>query len=142
MNSTLNELSLKSIIGIGRVYDNFLGPSNNKRETLQKYRYAIVIENSADFVSEKLFDSISGGCIAIYTGPLLKHFGIDDSKLVLGKKEKSAIIKKCIELIELSEIEQYQLAEEQNISLRRISKNWENTTVLRNLARDILSEMK
>ena len=142
MNSTLSELSLKSFDGIGRVYANYLGTSNNKRETLQKYRYAIVIENSADFVSEKLFDSISGGCIAIYTGPLLKDFGIDDSKLVLGKKEKAAIVKKCIQTMELSEIEQYQLAKEQNISLRRISKYWENTTVLRNLARDIISEME
>ena len=141
VNSNLNELSLKSIIGIGRRYKNYSGPVNNKREELLKYRYAIVIENSADFVSEKLFDCVSAGCIVIYTGPALEKFGINDSDLILGHGGKTEIVQRCNELLELSDLEQYRIAQAQNSSLRKISNTWENNHVLRNLARSIIKDM-
>ena len=141
MNSNLSEISLKSIIGIGRNYKNYKGITSSKRETLLNYRYAIVIENSADFVSEKLFDCISAGCLVIYTGPPLKEFGINGSKLVIGPNDKTEIVKKCLEILELSDNEQYLLAKQQNASLLEISNDWQNTHVLRSLAVSIIKDM-
>lgn len=61
---------------LGRRPQGFLGPSGNKLETLSKYRTALVIENSAEFMSEKLLDSIFAGTIPIYIGPPLEAFRI------------------------------------------------------------------
>ena len=36
---------------------------------IQKYKYSLVIENSNDYCSEKLFDAIINGSIPIYIGP-------------------------------------------------------------------------
>lgn len=44
------------------------GPVTDKHATLGKYRYAVVIENEASYLSEKLFDSLVAGCIPVYVG--------------------------------------------------------------------------
>ena len=142
VNSTARELSLRSIFGAGRKYKNYLGISTNKRSTFSKYRLAIVIENSPDFVSEKLFDAISAGCLVIYVGPSLADFAIDDRFLVLGNQEKSYVIKNCIRILQLNDIEQYQIASSQNKSLKQEENKWRNDVVLRFLAHSILTDMK
>ena len=40
----------------------------NKFETMSKYKYSLVIENSAEYVSEKLGDAIMAGTVPIYVG--------------------------------------------------------------------------
>jgi hypothetical protein len=142
VNSNIHEFSPKSMVGIGQKFKSYFGPVTSKRETFLKYRYAIVIENSADFVSEKLFDAISAGCIVIYTGPNLKEFGIEDTSLILGPQKKSEILKRCNQLLGLSDAEQYLIAKEQNSVLLKISNDWENTQVLRTLATNILQDMR
>jgi hypothetical protein len=52
------------------------GLSDDKLETLAKYRTAVVVENSPEYLSEKLFDAIFAGCIPIYVGPKVEDFGI------------------------------------------------------------------
>ena len=141
INSSPTEISIKSIFGIGRSYRNYCGESTNKRETLSKYRYAIVIENSADFVSEKLFDCISAGCIVVYVGPKLEKFNIDDKKLILSSQSVLDVVKKCSDLMKMNDSEQYSLAQEQNLSFLKISIDWENSKVLRLLAHNILKDM-
>ena len=56
----------------------FLGYTQNKFETYAQYKYALVIENSADYFSEKLIDAIIGGTIPIYVGAKLSDFGIPE----------------------------------------------------------------
>jgi hypothetical protein len=55
---------------------NYLGPTKNKRETLMGYKYSLVIENSREFLTEKLFDSLLAGTIPIYVGPPVDQFQI------------------------------------------------------------------
>jgi len=50
-------------------YRSTLGESENKHLTIQQYRYSLVIENSSDYCSEKIFDAILNGSIPIYIGP-------------------------------------------------------------------------
>jgi hypothetical protein len=50
-------------------YNNHLGEPENKHLIIQKYKYSLVIENSSDYCSEKLFDAIINGSIPIYVGP-------------------------------------------------------------------------
>jgi hypothetical protein len=55
---------------------NYSGESRDKLETLSKYTYSVVIENSLEFMSEKLIDCLLAGTIPIYVGPPTHPFGI------------------------------------------------------------------
>ncbi len=60
-----------SYAGVSNYFINFknqMGHVENKHITLAKYKYALVIENSLDCFSEKLFDALVAGCIPIYVG--------------------------------------------------------------------------
>jgi hypothetical protein len=59
-----------------RNQENYKGSVKNKNFTMEKYRIAIIIENSLGYVSEKIFDSFSAGCIPVYVGPDLKRYQI------------------------------------------------------------------
>ena len=59
-----------------KVPKNYKGSSSNKIQTMSNYRFSIVIENSMDYVSEKLIDAVIAGTIPVYVGPHLEDFGI------------------------------------------------------------------
>ena len=59
-----------------RSMSNYAGELNDKSEALKNYKYSIVIENSLNYLSEKLFDSLASGCIPIYIGPSLANYQI------------------------------------------------------------------
>lgn len=48
----------------------------NKHAILQQSRFALTIENSNSYASEKLFDALINGSIPIYVGPKLESLGI------------------------------------------------------------------
>lgn len=52
-------------------YPSFIGPNTkSKHSTLQDYRFSIAYENSCepDYLSEKIFDCLSSGCVPVYLG--------------------------------------------------------------------------
>jgi len=59
-----------------KIPENFQGLALDKIETMSNYKYSIIIENSPDYVSEKLIDAIIAGTAPIYVGPCLEEFGI------------------------------------------------------------------
>lgn len=61
----------------------YLGKVDDKDAVLLASEFAIVIENSATYVSEKLFDAVIAGCVPLYVGPALSEYGIPDSVAVL-----------------------------------------------------------
>lgn len=61
---------------VGYVPTCWMGVVNEKRAALQFALSTIAIENSLDFVSEKLFDPLLSGTVPIYVGPNLEKFGI------------------------------------------------------------------
>lgn len=70
---------------------NYLGVAINK-SVLKNYRYCLVIENQANYVSEKIFDALAYGCIPLYIGPELKDFGIPQNvAFLLEAKDKKAL---------------------------------------------------
>jgi hypothetical protein len=54
------------------------GPVEHKADAFQMGNVGIVVENSADYVSEKLFDVVRHGLAAVYVGPPLEEFGIPE----------------------------------------------------------------
>jgi hypothetical protein len=136
-NSQLKDISPNSHFGIGKKYINYFGPTDDKHMILSRYKIAIVIENSLDFVSEKLFDSIRAGCVSVYVGPSLGKFGIPNESAIQvdGKSEVVASVIKS--LLEKSDQELEKIARNQRLSLRKVSENWNNTSVLSKLASDM-----
>lgn len=55
---------------------NFKGKVTDKISTMEKYKYALVIENECSFVSEKLFDALFAGCIPVYVGGDLRSLNM------------------------------------------------------------------
>jgi hypothetical protein len=55
-------------------YPEYKGSPYNKQKVLCKFKYAVIIENEADYISEKIFDAIFSGCVPLYVGPCLKAY--------------------------------------------------------------------
>jgi hypothetical protein len=72
---------------------NYLGDSSVKLETLSNYRYSIVIENSAEFMSEKLIDCLLAGTIPVYVGPSTHPFGIPQHLIFTAEPNLESINK-------------------------------------------------
>lgn len=52
------------------------GIVEDKYELMAQNDFALVIENSQTYISEKLFDAVISGCIPLFCGPDLSKFGI------------------------------------------------------------------
>lgn len=57
-------------------YKNYRGLADDKLATLSDFKVALTIENSADYMSEKLMDALLAGCIPVYVGPEPSDFEI------------------------------------------------------------------
>lgn len=56
---------------LGPTFRSYRGPVSSKAEVLRRYRFAICYENSSGmpgYISEKIFDCFSAGCVPIYWG--------------------------------------------------------------------------
>jgi len=50
-------------------YSNFVSEPKDKHKVIREFKYSLVIENSSDYCSEKIFDAMINGSIPIYVGP-------------------------------------------------------------------------
>jgi len=66
----------KSIYGnLLRVYPNAKGPVLNKHKILSDSKFTLIVENSMEIMTEKIFDAFTNGVIPIYVGPSMHEFG-------------------------------------------------------------------
>lgn len=64
--------------GLSPLRGEWLGVVDSKAEAFARAPVSIVIENCADYVSEKLIDAIRFGVVPVYVGPQLHTFGLSD----------------------------------------------------------------
>jgi len=69
-------LSLDPLRGWFAQPKNLSGPTGEKLDTLSKYNWSLVVENSLDVMTEKLFDCLFAGSFPVYVGPKIDQFGI------------------------------------------------------------------
>ena len=50
-------------------YPTYIEEPTDKHQIIQQYRFSLVVENSSDYCSEKLFDVVINGSVPIYVGP-------------------------------------------------------------------------
>jgi len=82
-------------VSLSRPLNNF-GPVLLKLETMAQYKVALVIENSRELMTEKLFDAFFAGCVPVYVGPNPSEFGIPGS-LVFQSSPDLVSVSACIE---------------------------------------------
>jgi hypothetical protein len=138
ITSRMSEVEIGSIYGIGEKYNNYFGTTVDKNETLSRYKIAIIIENSGDFVSEKLFDSIRAGCVSVYVGPDLERYGIPKASAIQVDAKHEVVSNIVRSLLEESDEELEKIARNQRASLMKVSQDWNNTLVLSKLASDMV----
>jgi hypothetical protein len=137
LRASFRELTLqphfRTLKGAGKKYKNYLGEVENKWSVLRNYRYCIVIENSSDFVSEKLFDAVSMGCLPLYVGPNLENFGITLPDVLTCGQEVNDIVDKFNYLTSKSDSELLQLSIDLYNTLKPFSEE--------NSARNVLGKL-
>jgi len=72
-------------------YRNWNGTPYDKRQCLASYKYTLVIENSADYLSEKLFDAFFSFAIPIYVGPNIADYGIPKSLVIQCEPDLNSV---------------------------------------------------
>jgi hypothetical protein len=135
-------LSRNSLWSIGKKYNTYKGTAIDKFSKLQEYKVSIVIENSADYVSEKLFDSVFSGCLVVYVGAPLSYFKIDSRKIIQTPPEVDQITREIKKLLLLSASEAEKIVGNQIKELMRVKQSWENNSVLENLAKTICKHLE
>jgi hypothetical protein len=72
-------------------YPKSKGPVDDKLKTMAHYKYALVIENSAEYMSEKLIESLFAGCVPIYVGPDPEKYGIPKELVIRAQPSLRSI---------------------------------------------------
>jgi len=109
-------------------FPNWKGAPRDKREVLSKYKYCLVIENSTEFMTEKLFDAFFSGCIPIYVGPDLKDFSIPGELYFQAKPNLKSINERILEASKIDYLSwRIKLAEWLNLDSTK--KQWSSDEV-------------
>jgi hypothetical protein len=84
---------------------SYHGVVKDKFQTYSKYRFSLVIENSPDYISEKLIDALVAGTIPIYVGPNLEKLGIPEGVALQVDANSDAISRGIFELLESKDMQ-------------------------------------
>lgn len=91
-------------------YPEYVGWVENKFEILNLFELSIVIENEADYVTEKVFDAIIAGTVPVYVGPdLSRYFPKLNDCLLLAEPNVESVSRRVLEVKE-KELNQKRLA--------------------------------
>ena len=119
--------------------EHYKGQPIDQIEILKKYRFALVIENSVDYVSEKLFHAMAAGCRVLYVGESLSTYGSLPSSVVVVETKRQLIIENMSRMLEETisqNHEPLQIRQE----ARMIFMDGDAQTVQEMLAKKILKE--
>jgi hypothetical protein len=109
---------------------NFLGPAKDKLETISRYKVSLVIENSAEFMSEKLIDSILAGTIPVYVGPPVEMFGIP-KELVVSAEPNVLSVQAALAKAHGMRHKQWQMRAKKWILEPGVKESWDSQNVFR-----------
>jgi len=142
VRTPINLISIKSFRYLGKFQNNYKGLSQDKFITAKDYRIVVVLENSMDYISEKLFDAYASNAIVIYVGPKINRYGIPESAAIQVEPDANKINQKITQLQSLPIEKQFEITKVQQKSILSVSKNWYCNDVLKKLAVDIYKELQ
>ena len=116
---------------------SYAGQVENKREAISAYKYSVVIENEAGYVSEKLFDALFAGCIPIYVGPSLREFDFP-AGLVIEVEASISAIKEGLTRARSTDIKKWNELRIEFLQSPTTSLRWKSENVYDDIARRLL----
>lgn len=125
---TRQSISVNSFQYLFARQPNFKGPVVDKIQTLSQYRYSLVIENSVEYMSEKLFDSLFAGTIPIYVGPPVSQFGIPQG-IVFEAEPTLQSIRQCLSLAKAADFAKWQEATWNFLNHPSTFENWSSERI-------------
>jgi hypothetical protein len=115
---------------------NWNGAIDDKDEHLREYKYSIVIENSEEFLTEKLFDAFFAGSIPVYVGPDISSFHIPKDLAVQVSPTLNSIIE-GIRLAKEIDYNKWLQSVEKWLTTRATFENWEVNHVYKKISLQI-----
>ena len=112
----------------------YKGEINSKFATYERYQTALVIENSLDYVSEKLFDAVSAGCLTVYVGQESTKYLNDTPKELLPYSSLKEITGAIHNILNLTNMQRYTMFMQQYNNLKKHENDVLNANVFSNLA--------
>lgn len=132
-------ISIREIYG--KLFTSFnwvKGEVINKYDVIQNSKFSLVIENSNDYVSEKLFDAILCESIPIYFGPDLSAVGLPQNIAIRMESLKN-FSATTLESIDDESIRNYLEAGKEFLHSSNYIRNWHHSSVYRKIAHLISS---
>jgi hypothetical protein len=117
-------------------YPKSKGPVDDKLKTMSEYKYALVIENSAEYMSEKLMESLFAGCIPIYVGPDPEEFGIP-RELVIRAQPSLLSIQEALREANRWDMNEFQTKLRAFLGSSVVRDQWDHTSVYKRLLQKI-----
>ena len=130
--------SRNSIKLVSKKFTNYQGISTSKQETLNNYKFALVIENSKNYISEKLFESLNSQCIVLYVGADLTK-NLNRNIAIQARVDPTDVLKKMNQILNLPPSEQLALMKIQRKEYLKANSDRDNYGVLKKLAHNSLN---
>ena len=102
---TFQRLSLRQLplLLVPNAHGNIGGVVASKTDLMSKYKVALVIENSDEVFSEKIWHAWFSGCIPVYVGPDLESFSIPTELVVRSGRSLSQIEDSISQALEMDQ---------------------------------------
>lgn len=110
----------------------------DKMQVMSDYKVALVIENSPDFLTEKIFDSFFAGCFPVYVGPPVTNFGIPAELCIQSRPELEHIERSIIEALEV-DYEKWRRTLQAWLSDDQVQKRWSAESIVNAVIRQLIS---
>ncbi len=121
---------------------NHLGFIQDKNSLIKEYQVSLVIENSLDYVSEKLFDALDAGALTVYVGGLLTNFELPPTLAIQVSPNYLKVIQEVERLLSLDIDTLESIRNEQQFQYSKIHYTWNNMRVFHDLAVEIERTIK
>jgi hypothetical protein len=134
-------LSLKGVLtDLLTNYPNVDGKIVDKHTVLINSKFSLVIENSSDYISEKLLDSLIDGCIPIYMGPSFEGTALNEDLVIRFESVPIDLIDH-LETMSVEDIKKKLIAIKSFIESQRFL-DWDASLVYRQIATRIDHEFR
>ena len=120
---------------------NWKGAPKSKLDTLSQYKYSLVIENSMDYMTEKLFDAFFARCIPVYVGPEVDKYDIP-AYLVVQVDPTLNSIERGIEVAKAMDYEQWRTSLDAWLMSDAVFNKWNAANVYAAIAHETSNFIK
>lgn len=133
--------ALSGLRRMGLTYPQYSGPIHEKAVALSRHCVSIVIENDLFTVTEKLFDAVRAGTIAVYVGRSLAEAGLPETLAIQVAADAESVLQAVQEVLKLTRVQQLQLFATQTAALEYSMSKVAAKVVFKKLAADISDEI-